>query len=72
MADRDNRHKISMDALEWVVYEDDKQVKKITGVEMYKDKENPRIEILLQPMTHEEIMKFQSRSWSSQKQTLRS
>jgi len=31
--DWDNRHKISMDAMEWIVFEDDRQIKK-ASVEM--------------------------------------
>jgi Holliday junction resolvase RusA-like endonuclease len=37
--DRDNRHKISMDAMEWIVFEDDRQIKKATVEMFYKPKE---------------------------------
>ena len=44
--DRDNRHKISMDALEGIVYKDDCQIQ---NADVYKEfnKENPRIEIII-------------------------
>ncbi len=42
--DWDNFHKLSMDAMTGMVYEDDSQIKKAT-VEKFIDKENPRIEI---------------------------
>lgn len=42
--DWDNFHKLSMDALTGIVWEDDSQVQKAT-VEKFYDKENPRIEI---------------------------
>jgi Holliday junction resolvase RusA-like endonuclease len=44
--DRDNRHKISCDSLEWIVYENDSQIR-LTLVELWYDKENPRQEIML-------------------------
>lgn len=69
--DRDNRHKISMDALEGVVYEDDNQIKDILWVKMYKDAENPRIELYIDEMTNAEIEEFQARCAPSGQQTLR-
>lgn len=42
--DIDNYHKLSLDALSGIVYEDDKQIQKMT-VEKFVDKPNPRIEI---------------------------
>ena len=44
--DWDNWHKISMDALEWVVYKDDTQLD-CDWVHRFYDKNNPRIEIWL-------------------------
>lgn len=43
-SDWDNFHKLSMDALEGVVFENDNQIRKAT-VELGYDKENPRIEV---------------------------
>jgi Holliday junction resolvase RusA-like endonuclease len=43
-SDWDNFHKLSMDALTGLVWEDDSQIQKAL-VEKYYDKENPRIEI---------------------------
>lgn len=43
-ADWDNFHKLSMDALSGIVWEDDSQIKKCL-VEVFYDKENPRLEI---------------------------
>lgn len=45
--DWDNWHKFSMDSLTWIIYEDDSQIKLATVQMMPKDKENPRIEILI-------------------------
>lgn len=42
--DWDNYHKLSMDALNDIVWEDDVQIQKATVIKGY-DKENPRIEI---------------------------
>lgn len=42
--DWDNFHKLSMDALSGIVWEDDEQID-IAHVEKHFDKENPRIEI---------------------------
>lgn len=45
-SDWDNFHKLSMDSLTGLVYEDDGQIVKAT-VEKFYDKDNPRIEIEL-------------------------
>lgn len=45
--DWDNFHKLSMDALTGIVYEDDSQIKEANVIKEY-DKLNPRIEIDLQ------------------------
>ncbi len=50
--DWDNYHKLSMDALEGIVYENDNQIKKAL-VEVFYDKENPRIEILIKQLEGE-------------------
>ena len=42
--DWDNFHKLSMDALTGIIWEDDSQIKKAT-VELFYDKESPRIEL---------------------------
>lgn len=42
--DWDNFHKLSMDALSGVVWEDDSQIQSV-NVQKHYDKENPRIEI---------------------------
>ena len=42
--DFDNYQKLSMDAMTWLIYEDDSQIKKAT-IELFYDKENPRMEI---------------------------
>lgn len=42
--DWDNFHKLSMDALTGIVWEDDSQIQKAT-VEKFYSKENPRIEL---------------------------
>lgn len=44
--DWDNYHKLSMDALSGIVYQDDSQIVEAL-VKKYVDKENPRIEIML-------------------------
>lgn len=44
--DWDNFHKLSMDALTGIVWEDDSQIQKAT-VEKFYSKENPRIEIII-------------------------
>ncbi|MCK5017767.1 MAG: RusA family crossover junction endodeoxyribonuclease [Candidatus Peribacteraceae bacterium] len=46
--DIDNYAKLILDSMEGIVYEDDKQIKKIT-IEKFYDKENPRIEIIIKP-----------------------
>lgn len=46
--DRDNYHKLSMDALEWIVYKDDSQIVEACVIKEY-DKKNPRIEITINP-----------------------
>lgn len=45
-SDWDNFHKLSMDSLTGIVYEDDSQIVRAT-VEKFYDKDNPRIEIEL-------------------------
>jgi Holliday junction resolvase RusA-like endonuclease len=45
-SDRDNYHKLSMDSLEWILYENDNQIQKATVTKRY-DKHNPRIEIYI-------------------------
>lgn len=47
--DWDNFHKLSMDAMSGLVYEDDSQILIATVMKMY-DKDNPRIEIDIQPI----------------------
>lgn len=42
--DFDNYHKISMDSLSGIVWEDDSQIKKCL-IEVFIDKKNPRIEV---------------------------
>lgn len=44
--DWDNYGKLSMDSMTWYIYEDDSQIKKAT-VELFYDKNNPRIEITI-------------------------
>jgi Holliday junction resolvase RusA-like endonuclease len=46
ISDWDNFHKLSMDALSGLVYEDDSQIVEAQVVKAY-DKENPRIEIYI-------------------------
>jgi len=43
--DRDNMHKISMDAMNWIVRNDDSQIRKAIVHLVKKDNSNPRIEI---------------------------
>ena len=47
--DWDNFHKLSMDALTGIVWEDDSQIVEATVVKLY-DKENPRIEITIKEL----------------------
>jgi Holliday junction resolvase RusA-like endonuclease len=44
--DRDNRHKISMDSMEGIIFKDDTQIQTAV-VSKHLDKENPRIVIYL-------------------------
>lgn len=44
--DRDNFHKLSQDSMEWIVFENDSQIK-LALVEMSYDKNDPRQEIVL-------------------------
>ncbi len=44
--DIDNFHKLSLDALSWIAYDDDSQVREL-HIEKHYDKNNPRIEIEL-------------------------
>ena len=48
--DWDNWHKVSMDSLTWIVYIDDSQIKVATIQIMEQDKDNPRIEIIIDPI----------------------
>lgn len=48
-SDWDNFHKLSMDAMSGLVYEDDSQIQFATVSKGY-DKENPRIEIDIRPL----------------------
>lgn len=48
-SDWDNFHKLSMDAMSGLVYEDDSQIMFATVSKGY-DKENPRIEIDIRPL----------------------
>jgi Holliday junction resolvase RusA-like endonuclease len=48
-ADWDNFHKLSMDALSGIAYEDDSQIKQATVALAY-DKQRPRIEIAVSPL----------------------
>lgn len=45
--DIDNYNKILLDSLTWIIYEDDKQIKLMTIQIMQNDKENPRIELII-------------------------
>ncbi len=45
--DWDNYHKLSMDALTGIIYDDDSQIKLATIQIMEVDKENPRIELII-------------------------
>lgn len=47
MRDIDNYGKILLDSLTWIVYEDDKQIKLMTIQIMNPDKNNPRIELII-------------------------
>lgn len=44
--DRDNYHKLSMDAMEWIIFDDDSQIEEW---HVYKriDRDNPRMEIIV-------------------------
>ena len=48
-ADWDNFHKLSMDAMTGIVWEDDSQIQKATVTKHY-DKKNPRIEMLVEAL----------------------
>lgn len=50
--DWDNWHKLSMDALNGIIWEDDSQIKRAT-VEVNIDADNPRIEIVVVPLDTE-------------------
>lgn len=45
--DVDNFHKLSLDALTGIAYEDDSQIQKMNICKFY-DKDNPRIEVVLE------------------------
>lgn len=49
--DWDNYHKLSMDALTGIIFDDDSQIKKATVEIMEIDKFNPRIELTICPNT---------------------
>lgn len=49
--DWDNWHKLSMDSLTGIVYEDDSQIKLATIQIMPIDKENPRIELIFDELS---------------------
>ncbi len=48
-SDIDNFHKLWLDALSWVIYEDDKQIQEMYVKKCY-DKENPRIELIFKEL----------------------
>lgn len=48
--DWDNFHKLSQDAIAWIVYENDSQIKLATVEIMLIDKENPRIELIFEEL----------------------
>ncbi len=48
--DWDNWHKLSMDSLSKIVFDDDSQIKKATVEIMEIDKLNPRIELTINPL----------------------
>jgi len=45
--DWDNYHKLSMDALSGIIFEDDSQIKKATVEVMDIDRDQPRIELVI-------------------------
>ena len=47
--DIDNWHKLTLDALSWVVYEDDKQIKLAT-IQIMDKSDRPRIEIVIEQL----------------------
>ena len=47
--DLDNHNKLWQDALSWIVFKDDKQITDLHIIKWY-DKENPRIEINIEPI----------------------
>lgn len=47
--DRDNVHKLSMDAWNWLLRDDDKQIIEATIIKMWKDNNNPRLELFIVP-----------------------
>ena len=48
--DLDNQNKLVLDALTGIVYEDDSQIDELHLYRRY-DKENPRVKIVLHPVT---------------------
>jgi len=53
--DRDNFHKLSCDALEWIVLQNDSQIR-LALVEKSYDKQNPRQEIHIVPYEQKKIL----------------
>lgn len=47
MRDIDNYNKILLDSLTWIIYEDDKQIKLMTIQICEHDKNNPRIDLII-------------------------
>ena len=52
--DIDNYAKLVLDSMEGIVYEDDKQIKRIT-IEKFYDKESPRTEIIIKKYKNEKV-----------------
>jgi len=47
--DLDNLFKVALDALNGIAWVDDKQLRRFEDVELFDDKENPRIELIVEP-----------------------
>ena len=52
--DIDNYAKLVLDSMEGIVYEDDKQIKRIT-IEKFYDKKSPRTEIIIKKYKNEKV-----------------